>query len=68
MLEAHGIPTVTIGTDAFTDLLALEAEQRGLPELERIIVPHPLGGLKPDAVRAKVPQIMDELYSALVAR
>ena len=30
MFEAQGIPTVTIGTDAFTDLLALEAEQRGL--------------------------------------
>ena len=43
-------------------------KQRGLPELERIIVPHPLGGLKPDAVREKVPQIIDDLFSALVAR
>ena len=68
MLEAHGIPTVTIGTDAFTDLLALEAEQRGLPELERIIVPHPLGGLQAEKVRAKVPGIVDALHAALVAR
>ena len=68
MFEAQGIPTVTIGTDAFSDLLALEAEQRGLPELERIIVPHPLGGLKADAVREKVPGIIDGLHAALVAR
>ena len=55
MFEAEGIPTITIGTDAFTDLLALEAEQRGLPNLERIIVPHPLGGLKEPEVRQKHP-------------
>ena len=57
---------MTIGTDAFTELLALEAEQRGLAELSRVIVPHPLGGLKPEVVRTKVSDtVVDEVLAAL---
>ena len=67
MFESQGIPTVTIGTDAFEELLHLEAENRGLPDLHNVIVPHPLGGLKEDAVREKVPPIVDQLFEALVA-
>jgi len=64
-----GIPTVTVGTSAFTDLLQLEAEQRGLPELDRLIVPHPLGGLRPDRVRARVDGgVVDRLESALLGQ
>lgn len=62
-----GIPTVTVGTSAFTDLLQLEAEQRGLPELDRLIVPHPLGGLRPERVRARVDDgVLDRLEAALL--
>lgn len=67
MFESQGIPTVTIGTDAFEELLHFEAEQRGMPDLRNVIVPHPLGGLKDAAVREKVAPIIDELWSALVA-
>ena len=64
-----GIPTVTVGTSAFTDLLQLEAEQRGLPELDRLIVPHPLGGLRSDRVRARVDdRVVDRLESALLGQ
>ena len=59
---------MTIGTSAFTDLLQLEAEQRGLPALERIIVPHPIGGLKPEVIHAKVgDDVIDQLQDALTA-
>ena len=64
-----GIPTVTVGTSAFTDLLQLEAEQRGLPELDRLIVQHPLGGLRPDRVRERVDEgVVDRLESALLGQ
>ncbi len=57
---------MTIGTDAFTELLLLEAEQRGMPELPHVIVPHPLGGLKAPAVQAKVSDdVLDEVLAAL---
>lgn len=66
LFEELGLPTVTVGTSAFTDLLQLEAEQRGLGELARLIVPHPLGGLKPERVRARVDDgVVDALESAL---
>ncbi len=66
LFEELGIPTVTVGTSAFTDLLQLEAEQRGLGGLERVIVPHPIGGLKPEAVRSKVDDsVVAALLSAL---
>ncbi len=57
---------MTVGTSAFTDLLQLEAEQRGLADLERVIVPHPIGGLKPETVQGKVDDaVVDQLLSAL---
>ena len=57
---------MTVGTSAFTDLLQLEAEQRGLADLDRVIVPHPIGGLKPEAVQRKVDDaVVDQLLSAL---
>ncbi len=58
---------MTIGTDAFDELLQLEAEQRGLPDLKRVIVPHPLGGLKDAAVQEKVPPIVEALFASLVS-
>ena len=64
-----GIPTVTVGTSAFTDLLQLEAEQRGLPDLDRLIVPHPLGGLRPERVRARIDDaVVDRLEAALLGQ
>ena len=69
LFEDLGIPTVTVGTTAFTDLLQLEAGQRGLPELDRLIVPHPLGGLKPERVRARIDDgVLDRLEAALLGQ
>ena len=43
------------------------AEQRGLPDLARLIVPHPIGGLKPEAVRAKAaPSTMLAMWAAVI--
>ena len=67
MFEKQGIPTVTVGTDEFAGLLQLEAEQRGLAGLSRVIVPHPLGGLKPTAMQAKAAAAVDALHRALLA-
>lgn len=59
---------MTIATDAFEDLLRLEAEQRGMPELTYLVVPHPLGGIKPDAVRTKALEAVPGLEAALLGR
>ncbi|MCA9284263.1 MAG: hypothetical protein KDA22_03545 [Phycisphaerales bacterium] len=57
---------MTIGTTVFEDLLKLEAEQRGMPGLTYLLVEHPLGGIRPDAVRAKALAAVDALEAALL--
>jgi hypothetical protein len=37
-----------------------------MPALPFVIVPHPLGGIRPDAVRAKAVSAVDDLEAALL--
>jgi len=53
VLEKEGVPTVVVGTDEFQSLATLESKARGMPDLPIAITKHPIGGLKPDQVRAK---------------
>ena len=55
-----------VATTAFEDLVRLEAEQRGLPDLPYIAVPHPLGGIRPPAVEEKARASIDDLVEALM--
>ncbi len=63
MLESEGIPAVVIGTDEFAELVRLEAEQRGLPDLHRLAIPHPIGGIKPPVVIEKAQPTVSELIA-----
>ena len=36
-----------------------------MPELRRLIVPHPLGGLKEAEIRSKVPPLVETLLTTL---
>lgn len=55
-MEKRGIPTISICTDEFAPLGSMEAQALKMPHLPIVIIPHPLGGLKPEEVaeRAKV--------------
>jgi hypothetical protein len=64
-LEGRGIPTVVLGTDEFLPLARAEAQARGLPHLSVVAVPHPIGGIPPDSVRAKATGVADEVARAL---
>ena len=44
---------MTVGTDAFERLAALQSKAMGHPDLPVVIVEHPLGGIEEDEVRAK---------------
>lgn len=57
---------MTVVTDAFEGLFKLEAEQRGAPDLPYIVVPHPLGGIQPDAVQEKAREAAPALLGALL--
>ena len=55
-----------VATTAFEDLVRLEAQQRGLADLPYIVVPHPLGGIRPPAVEEKARAALDDLVDALM--
>lgn len=54
-----------IGTDAFVDLARATAATRGVPNLPLAVVPHPLGGVEPERIRARAEAIVDEILAAL---
>ena len=68
VLEKEGVPTVVIGTDEFQSLAALESKARGLPDLPIAITQHPIGGLKPDAVREKAAAMVAGTLAAVTLK
>lgn len=47
--------------------MRLEAVQRGLPQLHRLAIPHPIGGIKAPAVIAKAQPTVAELIAHLTS-
>jgi hypothetical protein len=64
-LERRGVPTVTVCTDRFTRLANVERGALGMPELFMAIAPHPLGGLKAEAVQVKADALLEQVISGL---
>jgi hypothetical protein len=56
---------VVVGTDEFQSLAAMESKARGLADLHVAITQHPIGGLKPDAVRAKAAAMVAATLAAV---
>jgi hypothetical protein len=59
---------VLIGTDEFAALARAEALARGLPHLPLVTVPHRIGGLQSDRVKAKAALVVDEIIRALMTQ
>ncbi len=43
----------------------MEADQRGLPHLHRVALPHPIGGIKPPVVIEKARNAVDDIIAHL---
>ena len=63
--ERLGIPTLTLVTSSFTRLARATSQGMGMPDQALAVIPHPMGGIPADAVRAKIrsafPDITREL-------
>ena len=57
-----------MATDAFVRLAALQARSMGHPDLAVVVVPHPLGGIEPDEVLAKVEAAARAVVDVVAAR
>lgn len=71
-LERLGIPTLTLVTTSFTRLARVTSQGLGMPDQAMTVIPHPMGGIPPDAVRAKIaaafPEIMRQMSQWQPAR
>lgn len=56
---------MVVATDEFQSLGALECKARGMPDLPFVITAHPIGGLKPDQVRAKAGDMVEATLRAV---
>lgn len=66
ILEEAGLPTVGVGTEIFAEQFHREAAQLGMADIPFVAVEHPLGGLRPDAVRKRAATVLQRLESALL--
>lgn len=68
-LRKRGLTTAVVCSTAFETLGRTQARVLGVPELPLIMIPHPLGGVSLDEVRARaqvaIPQIVELLQGQL---
>lgn len=58
---------MTVCTDHFLRLGEAQRRTLGMTELPLAATPHPLGGLKPDQVRARAEALLEQVVAALTA-
>jgi hypothetical protein len=64
--EINGKPSVMVASSAFTDAAEKQAAALGLPELNRVFVPHPIQDATDAEMRDKADAIIDQLVAALL--
>lgn len=65
-LEKRGIPTVTICTDMFVETSKTMAQLKGFPDYPFLIVPHPIGNLKPEELLDRAKKAAPEALRTLL--
>ena len=66
-MEKRGIPSVLIGTDAFTPVIQAMARIGGIPDVRWATVPHPLGSATPEVLRERAAQAIQQFLRIVVA-
>ena len=64
-LERRGVPTVTLATAYYEELLTESAATEGMPDLRRVILPYPLEGRPEPEVRAIARRAVNAILGAL---
>jgi hypothetical protein len=63
--EVEKIPAVFVASSEFADAAAMQARTLGLPDVQRVIVPHPIQDATDDEMRAKADAAVDALLRSL---
>jgi hypothetical protein len=65
--EIQGRPAVFVASSAFADAADIQAAALGLPEVRRVLVPHPIQDATNDEMQAKADAIVEQIIAALRA-
>lgn len=65
--EIHGRPAVFVASAEFADAAAVQARALGLPEVQRLVVPHPIQDATDEEMRRKADAIVEGVIAALSA-
>lgn len=63
-MEKKGIPTVTIATTAFEELVLSILQEQGVSEMALVIVEHPIAGHNLEGIRNKADQAFPDMLKA----
>jgi len=64
-LRRRGPMTAVICSEAFVGLARAQARVFGVPDLPLIVIPHPLGGIALNEVKARADQALPQLVALL---
>lgn len=64
-LEKAGIPAVPILTDAFDSTAKEMADLWGVPDFRFVMMPHPLGSLKPADIEQRADKLAEQVMALL---
>jgi hypothetical protein len=64
-LEIDGIPSVFVASSEFVDAAEVQSRALGLPEVRRVIVPHPIQDATDEEMRAKADAALEAIVRAV---
>jgi len=63
-LEKKGIPTVTIVTSAFLEMITKSIKEQGVSEMALVVVEHPIAGHNLEGIRKKADAAFPDILKA----
>lgn len=64
--EIQGIPSVFLASTEFVDAATAQSEMLGLPEVERVFVPHPIQDATDAEMQVKAEEAFEAILGALI--
>ncbi len=65
-LEADGVPTAAVATEAFTSAAEVQARQLGLPAYRVVLVPHPVQNANQEEMIERADSVIEDIVSRLI--
>jgi hypothetical protein len=66
-LEIDGVPSVFVASSEFVDAAEVQSRALGLPEVHRVIVPHPIQDATDEEMREKADSVLEAIVRAATA-